>query len=101
MQESFDKSRVAYHGPGHYRVKIEVTKQTGICPNGHKVGDSWIAEHVTPGGICMIAFNAICPLLSVLEFGGGFPWKPDKDELQCACPDSDNPVVFQLRRLRE
>jgi uncharacterized repeat protein (TIGR04076 family) len=101
MAESTNKPRVGYQGPGHYRVKIEVISQTGQCGNGHKVGDSWIAEHVTPGGICIAAFNAMCPQLEMLEFGGCFPWKPDKDELQLACPDSKNPVIFQLRRIRE
>ena len=99
MADSTNEPKVGYQGSGHYRVKIEVISQTGDCANGHKVGDAWIAGHVTPGGICIAAFNAMCPQLNILEFGGSYPWKADKDVVQAACPDATNPVVFQLTRL--
>jgi uncharacterized repeat protein (TIGR04076 family) len=34
-------------------------------------------------------------------FGGSFPWEKDPDVTTVACPDPDNPVVFELRRLRQ
>jgi len=34
-------------------------------------------------------------------YGGAFPWESDPDVARAACPDADNPVVFELRRLRE
>jgi len=99
--ESPAKRRIGYQGPGHYRVKIEVISQEGHCANGHEVGDSWVSEHVTPGGICIAAFNAMCPRLNILEFGGAFPWRENKDEMFCTCPDGKNPVTFRLTRIRE
>jgi uncharacterized repeat protein (TIGR04076 family) len=82
-------------------VKVEIISQSGVCPNGHKVGDSWIVEHVTPGGMCIAAFAAICPMLETLEFGGGLAWHADPHVLELACPDAKNPVVFRLSRLSE
>lgn len=101
MSETTNQRKVGYQGPGHYPVKIEVISQSGKCPNEHKVGDTWIANHVTPGGICIVAFNAMCPQLNMLEFGGGFAWKASMDEVECACPDAKNPVVFKLTKLKE
>ena len=93
--------KIGYDGPGHYRVRIEVISQEGHCANGHKLGDAWECGHVTPEGICMAAFGAMAARLQILEFGGCFPWREDKDEMQCACPDGKNPVIFRLRRLKK
>jgi uncharacterized repeat protein (TIGR04076 family) len=34
-------------------------------------------------------------------FGGQFFWSKDKDVAETVCPDADNPVVFELRRVRK
>ncbi len=84
-----------------YKVRIEVVSQQGRCTQEHKVGDSWVVDKKTPEGICLFAFNALLPRLQVLEFGGTFPWAKDPDVVRAACPDGNNPVVFELRRLRD
>jgi len=38
--------------------------------------------------------------LRTLMFGGTFPWSPDPEAVTVACPDAENPVVFELRRIR-
>jgi uncharacterized repeat protein (TIGR04076 family) len=96
-----NEKTVGYSGPGHYPVKVEVISQKGHCHLGHKVGDTWTVSHVTPAGMCIGAFNAMLLQLKMLEFGGQFPWKPDKDSLECACPDGENPIIFRLTRIRE
>ncbi len=86
---------------GSYPVRITVVSQRGKCESGHKVGDSWLVdENKTPGGICMGAFNSIAPNLRVMRFGGEYPWATDKDATTVACPDAENPVVFEIRRVR-
>jgi uncharacterized repeat protein (TIGR04076 family) len=35
----------------------------------------------------------------VLEFGGSFPFEKNPDVAYAACPDGDNPVVFEIRRV--
>ena len=85
-----------------YKVSIRVVSQKGTCSLEHKVGDQWIIDRKTPEGVCLGAFDALFPYLEVLKYGGAFPWEEiDRDGTKAACPDADNPVVFELRRLPE
>ena len=84
-----------------YDIAVKVISQNGTCSRRHKVGDEWIVGDETLEGICLYAFDAISPQLQVLKFGGSFPWSDNPDTGKVACPDPDNPVVFELRRLRK
>jgi len=87
-----------------YDVAIKVISQKGNCDAGHKVGDEWLIkgkEYKTPPGLCLFAFSSLLPLTKVLMYGGAFPWESDPDVTTSACPDPDNPVVFELRRLQK
>ena len=85
-----------------YDVSIKVVSQKGYCAMGHKVGDKWIIKgYITPGAICMGAFGAIFPVVGVMAFNGIYPWSKDPDCERLACPDAENPVVFEVRRLRK
>lgn len=85
-----------------YDVSIKVVSQEGHCAQGHSVGDEWIIKgYRTPKGICMGAFDSIFPVAAVLAYDGKFPWAKDPDTAQIACSDGDNPVVFEMRRLRK
>jgi len=84
-----------------YDIEIEVKRidGIGICPVDHKVGDIFKvtgAENVE--GLCGWAYHAMLPFLTVLRFGGAFPWEKDKDKAVVCCPDPNNSVVFELRR---
>ena len=83
-----------------YPVKIKVISQKGTCEAGHKVGDEFECIGLLPGGVCLFAFNSIMPFMMPLMFGGAFPWSQDSDKVDAACPDAENPVVFELRRIR-
>ena len=83
------------------KVRVRVVSQKGTCACEHKVGDQWVVDGKTPEGICLSAFDALYPNLRVLRFGGSFPWEDDPDMCTVACPDAANPLVFELRRLRE
>jgi len=83
-----------------YDVIAKVVSQKGTCGAEHKVGDQWVIGNKTTEGICLSAFNALFPSLRVLRFGGSFPWSSDPDVATAACPDAQNPVVFELRRVR-
>ncbi len=84
-----------------YDVIAKVVSQKGTCAAEHKVGDQWVIGSKTAEGICLSAFNALFPSLRVLRFGGSFPWSSDPDVATAACPDAQNPVVFELRRVRK
>lgn len=84
-----------------FPVRVTVISQKGKCEACHKVGDSWLVDgNVTPGGICMGAYNVIAPNVRVMRYGGEYPWAPDKDVTSVACSDAANPVVFEIRRVR-
>jgi uncharacterized repeat protein (TIGR04076 family) len=84
-----------------YNVSIKVISQKGSCEAGHRVGDQWLVGEKTPEGICLFAFSSLFPFITPLMYGGAFPWEKDPDATTVACPDPDNPVVFEIRRVRD
>ncbi|RLC68577.1 MAG: hypothetical protein DRH97_02660 [Chloroflexi bacterium] len=89
-----------------YRVIAKVVHQEGFCAARHKVGDEFEVGQTLAPRMCIWALQAIFPFVSILWFGGTFPWgepDPDKHEEPVACPDGTNPnckakVIFTLRR---
>lgn len=77
-----------------------VISQKGTCEAGHKVGDKYIIAQSTPAGMCSWAFYTLFPFAETLQFGGTFPWDKNPDMTTVACPDPDNPVIFELRRVK-
>ena len=84
-----------------YQVTAKVISQKGTCSVGHKVGEEFDVGGLTPADMCPFAFYAVFPFTTVLQFGGTFPWDEDRDKTTVACPDAENPVVFELERVRE
>ena len=84
-----------------YKVVAKIISQEGTCSAGHSVGDEFVISEITPGGMCSYAFHALFPFTTVLQVGGAFPWESDPDKAVVACPDSGNPVVFELKRVYE
>jgi uncharacterized repeat protein (TIGR04076 family) len=80
-------------------VIAKVISQKGTCEAQHKVGDEFVIGQKTPPNLCSWAFYCLFPFAEVLQFGGSFPWETDGDKTTTvACPDPENPVVFELRR---
>ena len=82
-----------------YQVKVKVISQKGTCSAGHKGGDEFIIGETVPDGMCSWAFYTLFPFASGLQSGGSFPWEKDPDQATVACPDAENPLVFQLTRV--
>jgi uncharacterized repeat protein (TIGR04076 family) len=61
----------------------------------HRVGDSWIVGERTPEGICTSAFDALFPLILVLQCGGKYFWEDDPHVTYASCPD-DTGLVFEV-----
>ncbi|MFP3879583.1 MAG: TIGR04076 family protein [Dehalococcoidia bacterium] len=80
-------------------VLARVISQRGVCEAGHRVGDEFVVGQKTVPGLCSWAFHTLFPFVEVLQFGGSFPWEEDPNRATVACPDSENPVVFELRRV--
>jgi uncharacterized repeat protein (TIGR04076 family) len=88
--------------PGPYKVKVTVKSVTkGKCPQGFKVGDSWLIEDAkTPGGMCTGAYEVVGPTINLFRYGGEHPWDKDKDVTLVSCPDQEHWVIYEVRRLR-
>jgi len=78
-------------------IIARVISQKGNCAAGHKVGDEFvIGDNIQPG-LCSWALVPLFPFAGILKFGGSFPWGEDPKKITVACPDPNNPVVFELR----
>ncbi len=82
------------------KIIAKVVSQKGTCEAGHKVGDEFEIGQTTPADMCSWAFYTVFPFAEALEFGGSFPWESGPDNARVACPDPDNPVIFELRRVK-
>jgi uncharacterized repeat protein (TIGR04076 family) len=81
-----------------YEVVIKLISNLSPCHSGHQIGDEWVFNYMTPGGMCSLAFNAIYPVALALQFGATFPWQNDPDVITVSCPDAEVNNVFELRR---
>ena len=90
------------------KVLLKVISVKGTCAANHAVGQEFdlsqdfvIGLSGKPGTLCPHAFQAGFPFWQVLRHGGEFPWEEDKEKASFACPDPMNPVVMELRRVKE
>ena len=91
-----------------FRVVLKITSVKGKCNAGHQVGQEFdLSKPFTLGitedgrALCPSAFHAAFPAWRVLRFGGAAPWEEDKDRYLVACPDPLNPLIMELRRIRD
>ncbi|MBT3363002.1 MAG: TIGR04076 family protein [Chloroflexi bacterium] len=86
-----------------YDVTVKIISAKGHCTAGHKVGEEWVVGPHTPAGICVAAFNSLIPTIRVLRYNGfyGSESGPNTTQHTIACQDGDNPVIFEVKRIRE
>jgi uncharacterized repeat protein (TIGR04076 family) len=90
------------------KVICKIISVKGTCHAGHQEGQEFdLSQNFLVGvagdgkALCPAAFNAAYSYWRVLRYGGEFPWEKDKYVCYAACPDPFNPVVMELRRLKE
>ena len=85
-----------------YEIEVTVKSQEGKCEFGHKVGNRIFFDGTSiKGDICYSALMTLLPKIHAMRYGVEFPWSEDGDTIFNACPDPDNPVVFEIRRVRK
>jgi uncharacterized repeat protein (TIGR04076 family) len=85
--------------PNKIEITIKKILEKGECPLGHEVGEKfWWPDDM--GKMCPHAVYTVYPAVDVLRFGGTFPWESDPDSATLCCPDANNPVVFEIRRIK-
>jgi uncharacterized repeat protein (TIGR04076 family) len=83
-------------------VKVTVKSQKGKCNFGHRVGDKIVFDGKSvKGDICYSALMVLLPKVYAMRYDADFPWAEDKDVIFNACPDGENPVVFEIRRAKK
>lgn len=80
------------------RIVASVKTIKGTCNAGHRIGDEIPVSARNPGGMCGYLYHTAFPYIVMLQFGGGFPWD-EPDAVELACPDLDNLLIVQLRRV--
>ena len=81
-----------------YNVLATVISQTGRCNAHHKVGDIFICGNETPAGVCIWAWQAIFPFITLFRHDGSLPWKEGPTRVTLVCPDPVNKVCFEVKR---
>jgi len=83
------------------KIKIKVISQKGKCSLNHKVGDEIIiSESGVQGNICIHALYSMLPKAFAMMYGARFPWVSDNENPKHACPDGNNPVIFELEKIK-
>lgn len=82
---------------GFPHLTAEVISVKGNCSAGHKVGDVLKLGCWDTGGLCGFFYHDIFPNVSVMQFGGKYPWGPT-DELTLECPDRHNAVTIRMKK---
>jgi len=83
-------------------VRGKVLRVRGDCSQGHKPGDVVVfTEGGVVGHVCVHALYSMLPKVFAMMFNAEFPWAVNPDVLTHACPDAENPVVFELTRVDE
>ena len=90
------------------KVILKIVSVKGTCAAGHREGqefdlskDFLVGVSGSPQVLCPSTFHSLFPYWRVLRHGGEFPWEKDRDAANIACPDPFNPVVMELRRVKE
>jgi uncharacterized repeat protein (TIGR04076 family) len=83
-------------------AEVTVKSQDGTCHSGHKVGDKIVFNGRTiKGRICYSPLTTLLPRIHAMRFNAEFPWEKDKNVVCGVCPDHENPVVFEIRRIKK
>lgn len=84
-----------------YELIATVIEQKGTCVAGHKVGDKIDLNSIWAPKICRPLLKALESQAMVLKYGGDMPWLKDKDIVRVSCPDPENPLVVEIKRIKK
>lgn len=89
-------------GPGvGNRIVADVLSVKGRCNAGHEVGDRFELSCHNPDGLCGFFYHDLFPKLSVMQFGGRYPWwDEDQTVFEYECPDRKNCVTLKLEIIK-
>ncbi len=69
----------------------------GECSVGHEIGDRFKLSCHSSDGLCGFFYDFLFPRLSVMQFGGRYPWwNEGQATFEYDCPDKKNLVTLKL-----
>ena len=80
-----------------YCQEVVVTKVNGLCPYGHRVGDTFTLTGLHAGGLCGSLVTAIMPSVVTLHYGGNVLWEPQPAVFTGRCPEGGRVEVAVQR----
>ncbi len=83
------------------RVVAKVIEKQGDCTIGMDIGDEFDLSIHKCGDFCGYFFHNIFGWVKTLQFGGTFPLFEDPDVQVWECPNANNRVKVELRRIKE
>jgi len=85
-----------------FDVEVTVIEVKKKCAFGYKVGDKIVFNgKKIKGNVCFSALMTMLPKVYAMRYGAEFPWAKNRDAIHNACPDPENPVVFEIKRIRK
>ena len=82
-------------------MAVLITIKKGKCQGKfHSIGDTFIVENTTPGGMCLGAWNSVAPYVTALLYGGSFPWEDADISTTIHCPDPKG-ITLELERIEK
>ncbi len=94
--------------PNPPKIILKIVSVKGTCAANHREGQEFdISGSFTVGfsedgtALCPSAFYAAFPNYRTLRFGGELPWEEDKDKAHVACPDPFNPLIMEIKRIKQ
>lgn len=82
------------------KVMAKIIDTKGDCTIGMQVGDEFELSTHKCGEFCGFFYHNILGWVKTLQFGGTFPAFEDPDVQVWECPNANNRVKVELRRIK-
>ncbi len=82
-----------------YLQQVTITKINGVCPYGHREGESFQVSNCNNDGLCGALYNQLHPSILTLHYWGSLPWSKDPDCCLGICPEMK--VRVEVKRIEK
>ena len=82
------------------KVVAKVIGKQADCSIGMEIGDEYELSTHKCGDFCGLFYHHIAGWVKTLQFGGSVPIFPDPDTQVWVCPNANNQVKIELKRIK-
>ncbi len=83
------------------KVVAKVIDAKGDCTIGMKIGDEYELSLHKCGDFCGLFYHNILNWITMFQFDGTFPFGEDPNLMAFECPNPNNKVKIELKRIKE